>query len=156
MALKQLDASEATLRKILELQSDTSHVYAYLAIVDLQRGDAAAALRDAALEPAGFWHDYAVTLAQQAQSDHATAEATLTAFITQYGHGGPYQVAVAYAFRKEPDLMFEWLDNAYAERDSGLTQLMVTPFLLDYRADPRFAAFARKLRIDPAVLAQHQ
>jgi TolB-like protein/Tfp pilus assembly protein PilF len=156
MALKQLDASEATLRKVLELQSDTSHVYAYLAIVDLQRGDAAAALRDAALEPAGFWHDYAVTLAQQASDDHAAAEAALTTFVAQYGHGGPYQVAVVYAFRKQPDLMFKWLDNAYAERDSGLTQLMVTPFLLDYRADPRFAAFARKLRIDPAILVDRR
>ena len=156
MARRQPDAAEATLRKILELQSDTSHVYAYLTIVDLQRGDAAAALRDAALEPAGFWHDYAVTLAQQAQGDPAASEAALTAFVTKYGHGGPYQVAIVYALRKEPDQMFKWLDNAYAELDSGLTQLMVTPFLLDYRADPRFAAFARKLKIDPAVLSQNQ
>ena len=156
MARRQPDAAEATLRKILELQSDTSHVYAYLTIVDLQRGDAAAALRDAALESAGFWHDYAVTLAQQAQGDPAASEAALTAFVTKYGHGGPYQVAIVYALRKEPDQMFKWLDNAYAELDSGLTQLMVTPFLLDYRADPRFAAFARKLKIDPAVLSQNQ
>jgi serine/threonine-protein kinase len=154
MASRQLDAAEATLRKILELQSDTSHVYAYLTIVDLQRGDAAAALRDAALEPEGFWHDYAVTLAQQAQGDHAAAEAALVTFATKYGHGGPYQVAIVYAFRKEPDPMFKWLDNAYAERDSGLTQLMVTPFLLDYRGDPRFAAFARKLKIDVPALSK--
>jgi len=155
MARVRLDAAEATLRKILELQSDTSHVYTYLAIVDLQRGDAAAALRNAALEPAGFWHDYGVTLAQQAQGDPAAAEAALGTFIAKYAHGGPYQVAIVYAFRKEPDRMFEWLDKAYAERDSGLTQLMVTPFLLDYRGDPRFAAFMRKLKIDPAVLARY-
>ena len=154
MARTQLDGAEATLRKILELQSDTSHVYAYLTVVDLQRGDAAAALRDAALEPAGFWHDYAVTLAQQAQGDPAAAKAALTTFVTTYRHNGPYQVAIVYAFRKEPDPMFTWLDNAYADRDSGLTQLMSTPFLLDYRADPRFVAFARKLKIDPAVLSQ--
>jgi len=152
MARKQLDAAEATLRKILELQSDTSHVYAYLTIVDLQRGDAAAALRDAALEPEGFWRDYAVTLAQQAQGDPAAAEAALKTFIAKYGHGGPYQVAIVYAFRKEPDRMFKWLDTAYAERDSGLTQLMVTPFLLDYRADPRFADICRKLKIDVSVM----
>jgi hypothetical protein len=48
--------------------------------------------------------------------------------------------------------MFKWLDTAYAERDSGLTQLMVTPFLLDYRADPRFADICRKLKIDVSVL----
>ena len=154
MARRQLDAAEATLRKILELQADTSHVYAYLAIVDLQRGDAAAASRDAALEAPGFWHDYAVTLAQQAQGDAAAAEAALATFVTSYGHGGPYQVAVVYAFRKEPDQLFKWLDNAYAERDSGLTQLMVTPFLLDYRTDPRFAAFARKLKIDVSSSSQ--
>jgi TolB-like protein len=152
MARAQLDAAEATLRKILELQSDTSHVYAYLTVVDLQRGNAAAALRDAALEPEGFWHDYAVTLAQQAQGDHAAAEAALTTFVAKYGHGGPYQVAIVYAFRKEPGQMFKWLDNAYAERDSGLTQLMVTPFLLDYRDDPRFADFCRELKIDVSVL----
>jgi TolB-like protein/Tfp pilus assembly protein PilF len=155
MARTQLDGAETTLRKILELQADTSHVYAYLTIVDLQRGDAAAALRDAALEPAGFWHDYAVTLAQQARGDPAAAEVSLTTFIAKYGHGGPYQVAIVYAFRKEPALMFNWLDKAYAERDSGLTQLMVTPFLLDYRSDPRFAALAQKLKIDPAVVMQH-
>jgi serine/threonine-protein kinase len=154
MARRQLDAAEATLRKILELQSDTSHVYAYLTVVDLQRGDAAAAVRDAALEPEGFWHDYAVTMARQAQGDQAAAEATLKTFITKYGHGGPYQVAIVYALRKEPDPMFKWLDNAYSERDSGLTQLMVTPFLLDYRADPRFAALARKLKIDVSSSAQ--
>jgi TolB-like protein/Flp pilus assembly protein TadD len=152
MARKQFDAAETTLRKILELQSDTSHVYAYLTIVDLQRGDAAAAFRDAALEPAGFWRDYAVTLAQQAQGNPAAAEAALMTFVAKYGHGGPYQVAIVYAFRKEPERMFKWLDTAYAERDSGLTQLMVTPFLLDYRSDPRFADICRKLKIDVSVL----
>ncbi len=86
IARAQVDGAEATLRKILELQSDTSHVYAYLTIVDLQRGDAAAALRDAALEPAGFWHDYAVTLAQQAQGDPAAAKTALATFATTYRH----------------------------------------------------------------------
>jgi serine/threonine-protein kinase len=154
MARNQLDAAEATLRKTLELQSDTSHVYAYLTIIDLQRGDAAAALRDAALEPEGFWRDYAVTLARQAQGDRAAAAAELTGFATKYAHGGSYQVAIVHAFRKEPEQMFKWLDVAYVEHDSGLTQLLVTPFVLDYRGDPRFAVIAGKLKIDPSVLTR--
>ena len=60
---------------------------------------------------------------------------------------GPFQIAAVYGLRNEPDKMFEWLDRAYTERDSGLTQLLVTPFILNYKDDPRFAAFCQKLNV---------
>src|SRR5204862_4120897 len=50
----------------------------------------------------------------------------------------PFQIAAVYGLRNEPDKMFEWLDRAYAERDSGLTQLLVTRFILNHKNDPRF------------------
>jgi hypothetical protein len=49
--------------------------------------------------------------------------------------------------RKEPDKMFEWLERAYVEHDPGLTQLLVTPFILNYKNDPRLAAFCQKLKV---------
>ena len=52
-----------------------------------------------------------------------------------------------YAVRKEPDEVFRWLDKAYATHDSGLTQLVITPFLTDYRDDPRFIALCQKLGV---------
>ena len=52
-----------------------------------------------------------------------------------------------YAIRKEPDEMFKWLDTAYATRDSGLTQLAITPFFIPYRGDPRFTALCQKLNV---------
>jgi hypothetical protein len=61
--------------------------------------------------------------------------------------GGAFQIAALYAIRKEPDEMFKWLDTAYATRDSGLTQLAVTPFFLPYLNDPRFAALCQKLNV---------
>jgi hypothetical protein len=60
---------------------------------------------------------------------------------------GPFQIAAVYGLRKEPDKMFEWLERAYTEHDSGLTQLLVTPFILTYKNDPRFAAFCQKLKL---------
>ena len=60
---------------------------------------------------------------------------------------GHFQIAAVYGLRKEPDKMFDWLDRAYTERDSGLTQLLVTPFILTYKNDPRFAAFCQKLKL---------
>ena len=148
----RLDEAEATLREVLRIQPDASHAYAYLTLIDLRRNDAAAALRDAALEPEGFWHDFAMALALQAQPDRAAADRALHALIEKDSEGGPFQIAIVYALRKEPDKVFEWLDRAYASRDSGLTQLLVESFLLDYRDDPRFAALAMKLKIDPAML----
>ena len=152
----RLDEAEATLRETIRLQPETTHSYAYLTAIDLLRNDPAAALRDAAQEPAGFWRDFAQALALQAQPDRAAAERALQALIDVYRYGGPFQIATVYAFRKEPDRVFEWLDHAYEVRDSGLTQLLVTPFLLDYRDDPRFVALAAKLKIDPAALDRHQ
>jgi hypothetical protein len=43
--------------------------------------------------------------------------------------------------------MFDWLERAYTERDSGLTQLLVTPFVLTYSTDPRSAALCQKLNL---------
>jgi hypothetical protein len=43
--------------------------------------------------------------------------------------------------------MFEWLERAYTEHDPGLTQLLGTPFILNYRDDPRFAALCQKLKV---------
>ena len=141
------DEAEAALRKAIELQPAAARQHAYLTIIDVLRGNAAAALQDAQLEPKGFWQDYALALAQQAQSDHATADAALQTLIDKDALSGPFQIAVVYGLRKEPDKMFEWLERAYTERDSGLTQLLATPFILKYRDDPRFAAFCQKLKL---------
>jgi TolB-like protein/tetratricopeptide (TPR) repeat protein len=141
------DEAEATLRKAIELQPAAARLHAYLTTLDIIRGNAAAALQDAQLEPKGFWQDYALALARQAQSDHAAADAALQTLIDNYAGGGPFQIATVYGLRKEPDKMFDWLERAYTERDPGLTQLLGTPFIMNYRDDPRFAAFCQKLKV---------
>ena len=76
-------------------------------------------------------------------------------FIARYSNVGPFQVAVLYAIRKEPDAMFKWLDTAYVTRDSGLTQLAVTPFFLPYVDDSRFVTLCQKLNVQaPSVRAK--
>ena len=141
------DEAEAALRKAIELQPAAARLHAYLTMLDVLRGNAAAALQNAQLEPKGFWQDYALALAQQAQSDRATADAALQKLINEDAVSGPFQIAAVYGLRKEPDKMFDWLDRAYAEHDSGLTQLLVTPFILTHKNDPRFAAFCQKLKV---------
>ncbi len=141
------DEAEAALRKAIELQPAAARLHAYLTTLDVLRGNAAAALRDAQLEPKGFWQYYALALAQQAQSDHATADAALQTLIDNDAVSGPFQIATVYGLRKEPDKMFDWLERAYTGHDPGLTQLLGTPFILNYRDDPRFAALCQKLKV---------
>jgi serine/threonine-protein kinase len=141
------DEAEAALRKAVALQPAASRVHVHLAAIDVLRGNATGALQNAQLEPPGSWRDYALALARQTQGDRAAADAALQKLINEDSVNGPFQIAAVYGLRNEPDKMFEWLDRAYTERDSGLTQLLVTPFILTYKNDPRFAAFCQKLKL---------
>jgi TolB-like protein/Flp pilus assembly protein TadD len=141
------DEAQAALRKAIELQPAAARLHAYLTTLDVIRGDAAAALQNAQLEPKGFWRDYALALALQIRNDRGAAEAALQKLIDENAVSGPFQIATVYGLRKEPDKMFDWLERAYTERDPGLTQLLGTPFILNYRDDPRFAALCQKLKV---------
>jgi len=141
------DEAEAALRKAIELQPAAARLHAYLTTLDVIRGNAAAALQDAQLEPKGFWRDYALALALQIQNDRGAADAALQKLIDENAVSGPFQIATVYGLRKEPDKMFDWLERAYTEHDPGLTQLLGTPFILNYRDDPRFAALCEKLKV---------
>jgi TolB-like protein/Tfp pilus assembly protein PilF len=147
IAQNRYDEAEATAHKALELQPAAARLHTYLVTIDLLRNKPDAALHNAQQEALGFWKDYARALATQARGDQAAAEAALQKLIHEDAVAGPFQIAAVYGLRKDPDQMFEWLERAYAQHDSGLTQLLVTPFLLSYKEDPRFTAFCQKLKI---------
>jgi TolB-like protein/Tfp pilus assembly protein PilF len=147
--------AEEACRKGLELQPGASRFHTYLATLDILQNRPAQAMANARLEAEGFFRDYAIALAQQAQSDRSAADAALKDFIEKDAAGGAFQIAVLYAIRKEPDQMFKWLETAYATHDSGLTQLAVTPFFYPYRDDRRFIALCQKLNVHlPATSAK--
>ena len=65
IADNRYDEAEAALRKAIELQPAAARLHSYLTMLDVLRGNAAAALRDAQLEEKGFWRDYALALASR-------------------------------------------------------------------------------------------
>jgi serine/threonine-protein kinase len=147
VGLGRYKEAEQLFRKGLEIQPQASRYHSYLAILDIVQNRPEQAMANARLETEGFWRDYAVTLVQQAQSDRTAADAALKDFIARDSAGGSFQIAVLYAARKEPDEMFKWLDTSYADHDSGLTQLPVTPFFRPYFGDARFVALCQKLGV---------
>ncbi|HEY4273394.1 MAG TPA: tetratricopeptide repeat protein [Candidatus Udaeobacter sp.] len=107
VGLGRYKEAEELFRKGLEIQPHAARFHSYLAMLDILQNRPAQAMAKAQLESEGFWRDYAVNLAQQAQNDRPTADAALKDFIAKYSNTGPFQIAVLYAVRKEPDEMFK-------------------------------------------------
>lgn len=61
--------------------------------------------------------------------------------------GSAYQIAEAYAFRKEADKAFEWLERAFAQRDAGLTFMRADPLLEPIRGDRRYGDFLKRMNL---------
>jgi len=75
------------------------------------------------------------------------SDAALAELIAKYRAGAAFQIAEVYAFRGKADRAFEWLERAYAQRDSGLTAIKGDPLLKNLEHDPRYAAFLKKMRL---------
>jgi TolB-like protein/Flp pilus assembly protein TadD len=152
-ALGRYDEAEAAVRKAIALQPQSAQNYTWLAIIQILRGNSGAAVELAKQETDPFWRTYALALAQFANGERVEADAALKKLIDENADASGSQIASVYALRKEPDKMFEWLEHAWTTHDSGVTELLSTPFLRAYKDDPRFIAFAQKIGVMPKAAA---
>lgn len=144
-ALGRLDAAEAAIRKSIALRPQGSSTWAQLTIIQIQRGDAKAALEAANNEPDGVWHNIALTMALQIGKDRRAADAALQQLIKEYGDVAPFQVAQVYSLRRDDEAVFEWLERARETHDPGVGNTLVDPLIMRYKNDPRLAAFCAKV-----------
>ena len=156
IALGRYDEAEATLRKAVALQPKSATSYSQLAIIQILRSKAGAAVELARQETDPFWRTYALALARFANGDRTEADAALKKLIDQYADDAGSQIAAVYALRKEPEKMFEWLEHAWTTHDPGVIGLLSDPFLLAYKDDPRFIAFAQKIGVMPKAGAKRR
>jgi TolB-like protein/tetratricopeptide (TPR) repeat protein len=143
--INRLDEAERAIRRAIELQPAASSYYVQLTIIEIQRGDAQAALAAAQKEPPGYWQDIAIAFARQIGGDKSAADTALKTLIKKDTNFAVYQIADVYALRNDAKATFEWLDRAWSSGDSGIRFLFFDPFILRYKNDPRFAAFCRKV-----------
>jgi len=156
-ALNRLDEAEQAIRKAIELQPAAAIYHEQLVIIEVQRGNAQAALAAAQQEPPGVWQDIALNLARQIGGDRSAADAALRTLIEKHANGFAYVIADVYALRDDAKATFEWLDRALSNRDPGIANLLFDPFILRYKEHPRFAAFCRKVGLPvPGEAAAHE
>jgi serine/threonine-protein kinase len=150
-ALGRYDEAEAALHKTIELQPQSALSYASLAQIQILRGNPGTALELAKQETDPFWRTYALALAHFANGDKAEADAAPEKLIHENADFGGSQIATVYAVRKDPEKMFEWLERGWTTHDGGVAEMLTDPFLLAYKDDPRFIAFAQKIGVMPKV-----
>ena len=153
-ALGRMGEADQAIRKATALSPGSGLFDAGLVVVDVQRGDANAALADAQRAAPSSWKDFAMAMALQTGDDRGAADAALQHLIAKNSEGMAYQIAQVFALRRDPDRTFEWLNRAWANRDTGLQFLLVDRFILRYRDDPRFAAFCRQIGLPSTTTAK--
>jgi TolB-like protein/Flp pilus assembly protein TadD len=145
VGLNRLDEAEQAIRKAIELRPAAVAYHEQLAIIEIRRNDAPAALAAARQEPPGPWQDVAIALVRQIGGDRSAADASLRTLIEKDAGLAAYQIAEVYALRGDATGTFAWLDRAWSNRDPGIAYLLYDFPILRYRDDPRFAAFCRKV-----------
>ena len=141
----RLDEAERAIRRAIDLQPVAPIYHETLASIEIQRGNADAALAAAQQEPPGVWQDVALALARQIGVDRSAADSAVRTLIAKDAGTSAYQIAEVYALRGDANETFVWLERAWTSRDPGIATLLFDPFILRYKDDPRFAAFCRKV-----------
>ena len=86
-----------------------------------------------------------VAMAEYTLGHAKESQQALDQEIATQSKAGAYQIAEAYAWRGEKDKAFEWLEQALAQQDGGLSYIKADPLLASLVGDPRFAAFLEKM-----------
>jgi TolB-like protein/Tfp pilus assembly protein PilF len=144
---RDFTAANAAVRHALQISPESDYAINDLADLQLLEGNTGAALvtfRKVALEGLRLC---GIAMAAYTLKDPKESQRALDDLIAKYAAVGAFQIADVYAWRGETDKAYEWLDRAYAQRDDGLTQLKYDRLLDSIRADPRYAALLRKMKL---------
>ncbi len=144
-SVRRFPEAEAEFRRLIELNPKAPWGHAGVSFNFTTQGRFDEAAAEAALETNDWSRLYALTLAQWGQKKQSESDATLAQFIKTDAEIAAYQIAEIYAFRRDNDRAFEWLERAYRQRDPGLAWSRSDIFLENLHPDPRWEIFMRKL-----------
>jgi len=141
----RLDEAAESLRLAVSLNPSGNWGHYWLGLVLLAQGDAPAALAMMEQETHDPFRLQGTAIIQHAMGKAGASDAALQELIECCAAEGAYQVAEVYAFRGEIDNAFAWLEQAYDNRDNGMTWLLLDPLLANLHDDPRWEPLLDKM-----------
>jgi TolB-like protein/tetratricopeptide (TPR) repeat protein len=144
---RRFDEAVDALRATMKLNPDQVKAHFLLALTELEEGHSQTARATMAAEQAPWYRLAGLAIIDHALGRKAESDSALAELCNRYGPDAAAQIAEAYSYRGEVDEAFKWLDRAYRQRDAGLRFLKVDPLFVTLRADPRYKAFLRKMKL---------
>ena len=141
------DEAQAELQKALDLNPQAAFAHANLGKILIAEGKPQQALAEIKKEPNDWEKLTDQALVYYALRREQDSNAALAELIGKHDTDSAYQIAEAYAFRRESGKSFEWLELAYKQRDAGLADIKVDPLLKNLRHDARYTEFLKRMRL---------
>jgi TolB-like protein/Tfp pilus assembly protein PilF len=147
LASRNLPAAREASRRALEISPDATWALNILVRLQLIEGEGAEALVTSRKIANRVFYLTGTAEAEHTLGHAKESQQALEELKSKFAGDAAFQVAEVYAWRGETDAALEWLDRAYAERDSGLIFLLSDPMFGSVRSDPRFRALLRKMKL---------
>jgi serine/threonine protein kinase/Tfp pilus assembly protein PilF len=143
----RLKESESALLKLIEIFPERTGTHSWLSQVYLEHGNIPAAVAELQKEPEERVRllGYALVYHNQGKSDEA--DRVLNELIQKYHKGLNYEIANVYAYRKQNDKAFEWLERALKLRDASLVRIKTDPLFRNLHHDSRWPQFLKKMNL---------
>jgi TolB-like protein/DNA-binding winged helix-turn-helix (wHTH) protein len=142
----QLPEAEAAVRRTLEITPMYRGGQYHLGLILLARHQPQEALAEMRKEPFDAARLAGSAMAYSALGAKGDSDTALAQILERYS-SIPFGIALVYAFRGEADEAFKWLDRAYDQKDSLLYRIKLSPEFDRIHADPRYAAFLKKMNL---------
>jgi tetratricopeptide (TPR) repeat protein len=142
--LGRYDEARAEFQRIIELSPTAPWGYSGIGLMLTAQGKAAEAVAAAAKVTTKWERLYVLAIAEWARGNKVASDAALNEMISSVAEIAAVQIAWAYAYRRETDRAFEWLERAYRQHDGGLAWTKANFALKSLHSDPRWPAFWTK------------
>ncbi len=147
MRRDHLPEAEMAARRELDIHPTYPWAHWYLGPILLARDDREGALLAMQQEATEGARQAGLAIAYFALGRKADSDAALARAIKEHADRYAFEIAVAYAYRQESDAAMQWLERAYAQKDSGLVYIKVELPLKNLEGNPRYKAFLKKMNL---------
>jgi len=144
-ALGQPEEEERIYRQILELYPDAVSVKSWLAAALTVQGKPEEGLQYLDFESKNVWQRAMSTIVLHNLGRHEEERPIQQNLIAENGQFWAFRIALTYAWHGDSDKAFEWLDIAYKQKDSFMSQLIFNPWLAPLHDDPRWEKLLDKM-----------
>jgi TolB-like protein/Flp pilus assembly protein TadD len=148
LAAHDYDSALGSAHRALEISPDSPRALGFLGLVQLLQRHPAEALATFRRISDGDWLALpGVAMAEFSLGHPAESRRALDAVEARFARTAAVQIAETHAWCGEKNLALDWLDRAYAQRDTGLSLLTHDPLFDPLRGEARFKTLLRKMRL---------